>query len=94
MGSWQTVGMTHEGLLSLVAARRYAKNGTGKAIRERAGLSMSAVGRATGVTGQTVKNWESGANQPTGVSGTLWAQFLDALAAQERAAAAETAETA
>lgn len=84
--------MTHEGLLSLVAARNYAQSGTGKAIRERAGLSMSEVGRAIGVTGQTVKNWESKNNRPTGVSGALWAEFLNALAAQqEQPAAAEAA---
>lgn len=86
--------MTNEGLLSLVAARRYARTGTGKAIRERAGLSMSAVGRAAGVSGQTIKNWEAGINRPTGVSGALWAQCLDALAAQETASGVETAKTA
>lgn len=83
--------MTTEGLLSLVAARRYATNGTGKAIRQRFGLSMSAVGRAAGVSGQTIKNWETGTNKPTGVSAALWAQFLDALAAQEQPDTAQTA---
>jgi DNA-binding transcriptional regulator YiaG len=85
--------MTKEGLLSLIAARRYAKSGAGKAIRERAGLSMSAVGRAAGVTGQAVKGWESGKFMPSSAAAVLWVQLLDALAEQEQLAG-EPAQTA
>lgn len=86
--------MLKERLLSVIDAQRYAKTGAGKAIRERFGLSMSAVGRVAGVSGQTIKNWESGVNKPTGVSAALWAQFLDALAAHEAAAGAGIAKSA
>ncbi len=86
--------MTNEGLLSLVAARRYAQSGTGKAIRLRAGLSMSQVGRAAGVSGQAVKNWENGICLPRGAAATLWVQLLDALAEEERNNEALTAKTA
>lgn len=80
--------MTNEGLLSLVAARRYVETGTGKAIRLRAGLSMSKVGRAAGVSGQAVKNWEEGVCLPRPEAAVLWVQLLDALAEQERAESA------
>lgn len=81
-------GMTTKALLDLAAAHRYSQDRVGEGVRKRAGLSMSKVARTVGVTGQSVKNWETGKCLPSGRHATRWVQLLDALVAQERAAEA------
>jgi transcriptional regulator with XRE-family HTH domain len=85
--------MTEDSLLALAAARRYGKNGNGRAIRKRARLSQREVGIAVGVSHASISNWESGAAAPHGEPGERWARLLDSLLAQEIAAEAGRPQT-
>lgn len=83
--------MTKEALLGVAAARRYAQSGAGLAIRKRARLSQREVGAVVGTTGQSIGNWETGVSAPRGEAAIRWAELLDALVEQERAANADAA---
>lgn len=72
--------MTTDHLLLIAAAHRYASDGTGRAIRQAAGLSLAEVGDAIGVDASTVWRWEDGRTRPRGERGARWAVLLNKLA--------------
>ncbi|GAA2347207.1 helix-turn-helix transcriptional regulator [Dactylosporangium salmoneum] len=86
--------MTKEALLGVAAARRYAKDGTGREIRKRARLSMREVAATIGVSSPTLSNWEIGLTAPHGGPAVKWAELLGALVEQECIAATEAAKAA
>ncbi len=68
--------MTTEEILLLVAARRHVTDGTGRAIRQAAGLSMDHVADAIGSTKPTVWRWENRKTRPRGAAAIRWARLL------------------
>lgn len=79
-----TSTMTTQELLQLMAARRHAEDGTGRAIRQAAGLSMREVAEAIGATESRLSRWETGHVRPKGIVGARWAVLLDELAKHTR----------
>ena len=74
--------MTAQDLLLLAAARQYAATGSGKRIREAAGLSMADVAEAIGVAEPTIWRWEQGKARPRRNAATIrWADLLRQLQA-------------
>lgn len=71
--------MGNERLLRMSAARRHARDGSGKKIREAALVTTGEVAEAVGVTTPTVVNWESGRSVPRGAAGERWATLLEQL---------------
>lgn len=71
--------MNLDGIHLLNAARTYAATGTGRAIRQAAGLSMSEVAEALGVTESTIWRWEQGKHRPRGEPAREWARLLNRL---------------
>lgn len=67
-------------ILSLVAARRHAKDGSGRAIRLKANLSMNEICAAIGVTVGALSRWETNKTVPRGNPAVLWADLLAELA--------------
>jgi transcriptional regulator with XRE-family HTH domain len=57
-------------------ARRLAKTGTARMIRESAGFSASEIARELGVAPSTVCRWERGERLPRGQVGERWAAVL------------------
>jgi DNA-binding XRE family transcriptional regulator len=53
-------------LVRLTAARRIARDGTGRMVRETIGASQAEIGRAVGVSKATISKWERGQREPTG----------------------------
>lgn len=53
-----------ERLLAIREARALAGSGQARALRQRAGLSLSEVAEALGVEGTTVWRWEEGKSTP------------------------------
>lgn len=72
--------MTSEEILFLVAARQHAADGTGRAIRQAAGLSMDQLATAIGVTKPTLWRWEQRKHRPRGIAAVRWARLLEDLA--------------
>lgn len=68
--------MTTKAILSLVAARRHAQSGSGRAIRLRAALSMNEICAAIGVTIGALSRWENGLTVPRGEPAIRWADLL------------------
>lgn len=74
--------MTAQDLLLLAAARQYAATGSGKRIRQAAGLSMAEVAEAVGVAEPTIWRWEEGKARPRGSASAIrWADLLQQLKA-------------
>jgi transcriptional regulator with XRE-family HTH domain len=71
--------MSTKAILSLVAARRHASSGSGRAIRQRANLSMNEVCAALGVTVGALSRWENGLTVPRGEPAVRWADLLSEL---------------
>jgi len=66
-------------LLSIAMVRRLAANGSARAIREAAGLSISEVARDLGVTPSAVSRWERGLRRPHGQPATDYLKILEGL---------------
>jgi transcriptional regulator with XRE-family HTH domain len=60
----------------VVWARRLARSGGARVIREGAGLSASEVARLIGVTPGAVSRWERGLRVPRSGEAERWAQLL------------------
>lgn len=65
------------------ARRRLPEPTLRRYLRERAGLSLEALGRAVGVEGSTVSRWERGTRVPrTGPALTKYIEALDRLSGE------------
>ncbi len=63
----------------LAEARRLAKNGDGRRIRQAAGLSQPEVARAIGTTHVTIGRWERAERVPRHEAAVRWVELLLAL---------------
>lgn len=77
-------GMDPQDLLRLTDARRHAADGSGRAIRLAAGVSMREVAEAIGATESRLSRWETGKVRPKGEVGARWAALLADLARHTR----------
>jgi DNA-binding transcriptional regulator YiaG len=68
----------------LVEMRDMLKDGRARQIRERCGLSASAVARDLKVTPGAVLMWERGTRAPSGSNALRYARMLRRLAAKAR----------
>lgn len=72
----------------LAAARIAALDGSGRALRLGALLTVAEAAAAIGVKPSRLRQWEAGTNRPTGVAGERYAAFLaelEVVAAEHRA---------
>ena len=74
-------------LRALVEVRQRGRNGSAKAIRIAAGLTIAEVAAAVGVGESTVSRWEGGSRQPRGEAALRWAALLTELSTAQRDAA-------
>lgn len=81
------IDMTTQELLRVSAARAHAVNGTGRAIRKAAGVTMAEVAAVVGVSEPTVWRWEEGRHRPRGAAAARWADVLAELAAAAKTTA-------
>ena len=79
--------MNTDRLLLISAGRRHAATGTGRTIRQAAGLSLSDIGIAVGANESTVWRWEEGECLPRGDRAVKYAQVLADIERATRAAA-------
>lgn len=70
----------------LAKARRLAESGEGAAARVAAGLSLSEVADAIGVSPSALWRWEHGERSPRGDRAVAWARLVAELAAAGTAA--------
>jgi DNA-binding transcriptional regulator YiaG len=63
----------------LIAARKYAESGSGRAIRRGQRLSMATVASAIEVAETTIWRWETGRHTPKGAAAIRWADLLSDL---------------
>jgi len=61
-------------------ARRLARTGAARAMREDAGLSLRELARGLDMATSTVHRWEMGANRPRGNAALRWLAMLEELA--------------
>lgn len=79
--------MTREDVILLAMACEYAREGTARAIRERAELSIEAIAGAVGSSKAALSRWERGERTPRGQQAVRWASLLMDLERRQRAAA-------
>jgi DNA-binding transcriptional regulator YiaG len=65
--------------VELVRIRERVRNGSARAIRERAGLSRAEVAEDLGVHETTVQKWEAGERSPRGDIARRYARLLQEL---------------
>lgn len=80
--------MTPHELVQLTVARRHAKEGTGRAIRVAAGLSMREIADAIGASESRLSRWETDNARPTGEPAVRWAEVLAELEKHAKSVAA------
>lgn len=68
--------MIAEELVLLGIAARRAEDGSGKAIRQDARLSLRLIAQSIGVAEATVSRWENGGRRPRGQAAIRWARLL------------------
>ena len=68
-----------EGLKYLSAARRWAKNGTARRVRELAEVTQAEIAEVVGVEPSAVAHWEAGQRTPGGDAAKTYARTLVAL---------------
>lgn len=68
--------MTIEDTVALAEARVRVGNGDLAALRQRAGLSQEAIGRAVGVSRVSVCKWEARTRAPSGEPAVRLAQLM------------------
>ena len=76
--------MNRDEALDLARIRRVVRDGTARAVRLEAGLSLHATGVICGCTGKAVALWESGARRPSGERGLAYARLIRDLAREVR----------
>ncbi len=65
--------------LFLLAAARYARNGSGRRIREQANMRQQEMARRIGITSTGLYRWERGQRRPRGDAAVRWVQQLSRL---------------
>ena len=68
-----------ENFAPLVLARRLARDGSGRATRERSGLSIRELARVIGVDVATLSRWERGEARPRGEAALQWLEACKAI---------------
>lgn len=76
--------MTGEQIVWEFAARRHATTGTGRTIRNAAGVPMSTIAKVIGVSVPTLSRWETAITTPSGPEAATWAELLSRLDAATR----------
>lgn len=67
--------------IELAEARRLARSGEARAIREKAGVSQAEVAAALGVHETTVARWEKGVRSPRGPVAQRYGRLIRSLRA-------------
>jgi DNA-binding transcriptional regulator YiaG len=67
-------------VITIARGRRLARTGTGRMIRENAGVSVRQLARDLQVTAGAVSRWERGERMPTGFHAARYAELLEQLA--------------
>jgi len=70
--------MSEEQMVGIARARRLAA-GSGRRIREAAGLSVRELASGIGVDASTLWRWETGRSRPRGDAAIRWQRTLQAL---------------
>jgi len=70
-----------EDLKYVSAARRWAKNGTARRVRELSEVTQAEIAEVIGVDASAVAHWETGRRTPTGDAVKAYARTLVALGA-------------
>ena len=70
--------MDHD-ITKLVLARRLARTGEGKRLRERAELTIKEIAQAVGVDTGTIVRWETGRTSPRAPAALRWVDALHAV---------------
>jgi DNA-binding transcriptional regulator YiaG len=65
--------------LAIAKARQLSNSGTGRLLREAAGLNRYELARAIGVDPSTIFRWESGERRPRGDWALRYVNFLEKL---------------
>lgn len=73
--------------LASIVTRDLVLSGRARAIRQQTGLSLSELGKASGVTAELVGLWESGKAAPTTQQALAWLSLLTERASWREAAA-------
>lgn len=68
--------MTPQEVVLLATARAHAQNGTGRQIRQAAGVSLEAIADAIGSSKAVMSRWERGERMPRGTQAVRWAELL------------------
>jgi DNA-binding transcriptional regulator YiaG len=68
--------MTPQEVVLLATAHTYARTGTGREIRQEAGLSIEVVATAAGSSKAVLSRWERGLRMPRGEQAIKWAELL------------------
>jgi transcriptional regulator with XRE-family HTH domain len=71
-------------LAKLATARDHALSGTGRLLRQSAGISLREMARAISVDPTTLLRWERGENRPRGAAAMRWQHELRQLAERHR----------
>jgi DNA-binding transcriptional regulator YiaG len=66
----------HSDLTKLVTARRLARTGEGRRIRERADLTVKELAAAAGIDTGTLHRWEDGRTTPRAPAALRWVDAL------------------
>lgn len=75
----KTRGMADETITRISRVRRWAADGTARALRERAGLSYRDIASEAGIRPATVWRYENGKRKPHGPSALRYLAVLDLL---------------
>lgn len=76
--------MTLDDILLIARTTQRGRDGTAREIRQRAGLSLAAVGKVLGVNPSAVQRWEKGETRPRGDMAIKYAELLTQLEAAVR----------
>jgi DNA-binding transcriptional regulator YiaG len=71
--------MRQEDALRIAIARRLAKSGEARALRQKAGLTLAEVAAVCGTTAPTVWRWETGKRVPKTAAARMYGEFLERL---------------
>ena len=72
--------MVTDDLVRLAMARRLARDGTGRRVRQAVDFSLNDVAEHCGVSHVTVRRWEAGERRPSREPALLYADLMVSLA--------------